>query len=156
ANQRDGGLRILFHDPVPGARDHAFLDVARGKAHHRRHGRPERFLAAERQDRDAQLARREKGLVVGGVLIEGGELREARMPGAGAGIELRVVPARRLAEAARPGRELVPEAVEIDALAAGDEALHVGAAEAEMPEQRVLEYLLPWADAGQWRVDDDK
>jgi hypothetical protein len=40
-NQRDGTFRILFHNPVPGVRDHSFFHVARGEAHHRRHGRAE-------------------------------------------------------------------------------------------------------------------
>ena len=91
--------------------------------------------------------------VVDRVLVEGRELREAGMHRAGQRVELRVVPPRRFAEAIGRGRELVPEAVEVDALAAGDEPLHVGPAEAEVPEQRVLQDLFPRPDAGHRRVD---
>ena len=75
------------------------------------------------------------------------------MHGARQGVQLRVVLARGLAEPRRGRGELVPEAIEIDALAARDQPLHVGPAEAEMPEQRVLENLFPRADAGNRRVD---
>src|SRR5262245_2285168 len=60
---------------------------------------------------------------------------------------------RGFAEPARVRRKLVPEAIEIDTLAPGDQALHVGAAKAEMPQQWVLEKLLPGPDPRQWRID---
>jgi hypothetical protein len=41
--------------------------------------------------------------------------------------------ARRIVDRLRVGRQLIPEAVEIDALAAGDQALLVRAAKIEMP-----------------------
>src|SRR5262249_53691849 len=47
----------------------------------------------------------------------------------------------------------VPEAIEIDALAPGDQALHVRAAKAEMPQQRILQDLLPGSDPWQRRID---
>ena len=50
------------------------------------------------------------------------------------------------------GGELVPEAVEINALATSHQALHVGPAEAEMPEQRILQNVVPWPDARHWRI----
>ena len=80
-----------------------------------------------------ELARRDEGPVFGGVLVEGRELRKARMHRARAGIELRVVPSGRLTEPLWGGGELVPEPVKVDALATGDQALHVRAAEAEVP-----------------------
>src|SRR5262245_62790813 len=76
------------------------------------------------------------------------------MHGARQGIELRVVITGILAEPARRRGELVPEAIEVDALAAGDEAFHVGTAEAKMPEQRVLQDVLPRSDARYRRVDE--
>src|SRR4030088_3254837 len=51
-----------------------------------------------------------------------------------------------------PGK-FVPEAVEIDALAAGDQALHVLTTEAKVPHGRILCDLIPGADAGQRRMD---
>ena len=60
------------------------------------------------------------------------------------------------AERARIGGELVPEAIEIDALAPGDQPLHVRPAEAEMPQQRVLEDLVPRADAWHRRIHHDE
>ena len=133
------------------------LDVAGGEAHDGRHHRAERLLAADRQHRHGQLALAgEEGAVVGRILIEGRELREAGMHGAGQGVELGVVLARGLRECGRGRRKLVPEAVEIDALAPRDQPLHVRSAEAEVPEQRVLQDFLPRTDAGQRRVDQDE
>jgi hypothetical protein len=42
--------------------------------------------------------------------------------------------ARGLAKRLRIGRKLVPEAIKVDAFAAGNQALHVRAAKAEMPQ----------------------
>src|SRR5438128_2475141 len=72
---------------------------------------------------------------------------------AGARVELRIVPAGSFVELLRIGRELVPEAVQVDALATGHQALHVRPAEAEVPEQGVLEDLLPRPDAGDGCID---
>ena len=46
----------------------------------------------------------------------------------------------------RAGRKLIPEPIQIDTFAPGHEALHVGAAETEVPKQRILENLFPGAD----------
>src|SRR3954468_6696398 len=51
-----------------------------------------------------------------------------------------------------PGK-FVPEAVEIDALPAGDQALHVLTTEAKVPHGRILCDLIPGSDAGQRRID---
>src|SRR5262245_61942749 len=71
-------------------------------------------------------------------------------------VELGVVLARRFAETRRCRRELVPEPVEIDALATLDQSFHVRPAKAEMPEQRIFEDFIPWPDAGQWCIDQDE
>ena len=60
--------------------------------------------------------------------------------------------ARRFVDRFGVGRQLVVEAVEIDALAARDQPLHVGAAEIEVPQQRALQDLVPRADARQRRI----
>ena len=62
--------------------------------------------------------------------------------------------ARGLAEALRIGRELVPEAVEVDPLAAGDQPLGIRALEREMPERARADDLVPGPDPGQRRVHD--
>ena len=64
--------------------------------------------------------------------------------------------ARHLGEAARRRGELVPEAIEIDALAAGDEALHVRPTESKVPQQRILENLVPGAHPRQGSIDQDE
>ena len=48
--------------------------------------------------------------------------------------------------------ELVPEAVEIDALASRDEPLGIRAAEGEMPEQGMAHEVVPGGDAGNRRI----
>ena len=55
--------------------------------------------------------------------------------------------AGRFAEGRRLGGKLVSEAIEINALSAGDQPLHIGTAEAEMPKERVFDNLVPWTDA---------
>src|SRR5262249_54205819 len=81
---------------------------------------------------------------------------EPGMHGARHGVQTRVMISSVFAEPAGRGRELVPETVEINAFAPGDEALHVRTAEAKMPEQRVFEGFFPWSDARQRRVNQSK
>ena len=64
--------------------------------------------------------------------------------------------ARGLAERLRIRGKLVPEAVKIDAFTSGDQPLHIGAAEAEMPQEWALEYFLPRSDPGQRCVHQDE
>ena len=71
-------------------------------------------------------------------------------------VQLGVMLTRGLGEAAGRRGKLVPEAVEVDALAARDEALHVGPAEPEVPQQRVLQDLLPRADPRHRSVDQNE
>src|SRR5947209_7541315 len=54
------------------------------------------------------------------------------------------------------GGEVIPEAIKVDPLAPGDEALHVRATEPEMPEQRALDDLFPRSDPRHRRIDQDK
>ncbi len=96
--------------------------------------------------------RGEPRAVVDRVPVEGGELAEAGPHAALRGVESGVVLTRGLGKMRGVGGELVPEAVEVDALAARDEALHVGAAEPEMPEQRVFQDLVPGPDTRHRRV----
>ena len=145
-NQGDGGLRVFFHYPMTGFWDHTFFYVACCKTHDLRHCTAERFFASQREDRDIKLPRRNKCAVVDRILVKCCELRKARMHGARTRVQLRVMPPSRLAETARSGGELVPKPVEVNPFASRDEPLHIRTAEAEMPEQRVLENVLPWAN----------
>src|SRR3546814_7729181 len=67
---------------------------------------------------------------------------------AGHRIELRIMRARRFGETRRRGGEFIPEPIEVDSLPASDQSLHVRPAEAEMPEQRALQYLFPRTQIG--------
>jgi hypothetical protein len=71
-------------------------------------------------------------------------------------VELGVVNASGLAEPAGRGRELVPDPIEIDALAPRHEPLHIRTAKAEVPEQRIFQDFFPWPNAGQRRIDENK
>src|SRR5262245_15534761 len=155
-NHGDRGIRILFHDPVPTIRDHAFLDVTGGKAHHLGHSLSEGFLATQSEYRHGEFTFGKKVLVVDGILVKCGKLHEPGMHSALHGVPTRITIASVFAEPAGRGRELVPETVEINAFAAGDEALHVRTAKAKMPEQRVFEDFFPWSDTGQRRVNQSK
>ena len=139
---------------MAGLGDHHLPHVLGRGAHHDGHGRPEGGGAADRQHRHRQLAAGEEGLVVLRILVEGGELFEAGMHGAGQGVERGVVLARSLAEAGRVGGELVPEAVEVDPLPPRHQAFRIRPLEGEMPERPAADDLLPRADAGQRRVHD--
>src|SRR5277367_1399785 len=75
------------------------------------------------------------------------------MHGAGQRIEPRVMLPRRFRKFGWVGREFVPETVEIDAFATFDESLHVRAAKAEMPEERIFQYLFPRSYAWHRRID---
>jgi hypothetical protein len=103
-------------------------------AHDHRHRRPERLFAADRQHRHGQLATGDKSLVVDGVLVEGRELAETGAHCARLCVQPGIMFARGLAKRPRIGRKLVPEAIEVDAFATGNQALHVRATKAEMPQ----------------------
>src|SRR5690349_2539282 len=141
---------------MPRIRDHQLLDVNRGGPHHHRHGRAEGFLAADGEDRHAQLAVGDERLVVDRVLIKGGELVEAGVHRAGLRIEPGVVFAGLLAEPARVGRELVPEPIEVDSLPSGHEPFSVRTLEGEMPEGTAANDLIPWPDARQRRIQENE
>ncbi len=151
----DGGhgqCRLLFHQPVTGIGDHRAGDIQRGEPHFIGHRRTERFLGADREHRHGQLAVRDEGFVVDGVAGKCRELFERGMHCAGPRIERRIMFARRLVDRFRIGGQFVPEAIQINALAALHQTFDVRSAEIEMPEQRALRDFFPVADAGQRRV----
>src|SRR5882672_3549387 len=63
---------------------------------------------------------------------------------------------RALAEAFWVGGKFVPEAVQINPLAPFDQALHIWAAESEMPQHRGLQDFFPRTNPGNWRIDKNK
>src|SRR2546421_6946500 len=146
-------LRLLFRDPVPAVRDDRIFDVIGDTPYHLTDPRAECSFATEGQDRHLKLALREERPVVGRILAERQELGKAGSHCAGLRIERRIMLALCFIEALRVHGKLVPEAVEIDALAAGDQALHVLTTEAKVPHGRILGDLIPGSDAGQRRID---
>src|SRR5215470_2181212 len=148
AHDLDRRLWVLLHDPMSGAWDDSLMDVTGGETHDGGHRRAERLLAAHGQYWHREFPLREEGPIIDGVLIERRELREASVHGARQRVELRIVIACGFTEPARVRGELVPEAIEIDALAPRDQPLHVRTAKAEMPQQWIPQDLLPGADPG--------
>src|ERR1700761_7806529 len=119
---------------MPGSQDDLFLHIRRRGTHDNSHGWSERLFAAHRQHRHCQLAPGDKGLVVDRVLVESGELAETGMHCAGLRVQSGIMFARSVAKRLWIGGKLVPEAIEVDAFAAGNQALHVRATKAEMPQ----------------------
>src|SRR5439155_26614399 len=146
-------LRLLFRDPVPAIRDDHIFDVVGDTPHNRADHGAECSFATEGQDRHLKLALRKERPVVGRILAERQELGKAGSHSAGLRIERRIMLALRFIKPLLVPGKFVPEAVEIDALAAGDQALHVRTPEAKVPHGRILCDLIPGSDAGQRRVD---
>jgi hypothetical protein len=63
--------------------------------------------------------------------------------------------ARRFIDRLRIGREFVPEAVEVNALAALDQALDIGPAEVEVPQRRAPHVFIPRTDAWKRSIHGD-
>ena len=135
--------RVLFHDPVTGVGHERFLHIRGGLTHDGRHHGSKRKLAADSEHWHFELAAGQKRLVIDGVLREGAKLREARAHRPRHRIERRVVLTLLLVEAFRIALELIPEAVEVDALTTLDQAFHIGAAEAKLPHARIFLDLSP-------------
>ena len=112
-----------------------------------------RMIAADRENRHLQLALGEKLLIVDGIIRECRELAaEGVVNRLRPGVERGIMLARRLVDAGGICRQLVVEAVEQDALAPGDQALDVGAAEIEVPDLRILQLVVPVPEPGQRRI----
>src|SRR4029077_21248102 len=155
-DELDRGRGVFFHDPVAGIWHLALVHIRGRSAHHGCHHWAERFPATHSKYRHGQLALGHERFVVAGVLIEGFELLEAGVHRARLGIKLRIVRAGRVIEFFRIGRKLVPEAIEVDALASLYEALGIRAPEREMPERMAPNDILPRPDAGRRGIDQDK
>jgi len=149
ADELDGRLRVLLHDPVPGIRNDSGADVAANKAQLDRHTLAKGFFGAQGQDWHFQLASlREERLVVLGILTECGELLERVVHRMGSCVQSRVMLARLLIDLLRIRGELVPEAIQVDPLATLHEPLDIGTAEVEVPEKWTAHNRVPVADTG--------
>ena len=129
-------------------RHHRFLHVIGGVAHHDCHVGAERFFAADGQHRHGQPGGAGDAVVGDVVFGDGGELGEGGAHGAGLGVQSGVVAAGGFVDFSGGGGEFVSEAVEVDALAAGHQALGVLAAEIEVPQLWAEDDLVPRGDAG--------
>src|SRR5438445_9994261 len=136
---------------MTGSRDDRLLYVDRHVTHDHCLQRTERLLPADSQDGHREFHLLENFVVcrIGG---ECGELREASPHASGLcvggceEISGSFVGFRWIA------REIVPDSVEIDALATCDKPLCVGTVEVEMPDARIQENRVPRLDAGNGRV----
>ncbi len=102
------------------------------------------------------MVRFNQDLVVCGVLGKGLEVLEAGVHGPGLGVLGGVKGAGGFVGLPGVAGEVVPDAVEVDALAAGDEAVLVRALEREVPEAMVLDDVVPRGNAGDGSVHDDE
>ncbi len=142
-NRGNRRLRLFFHQPMPRIWNHHLRHIGGGGAHDDRHGRTEGLFAADGKDRHGQFTRRDEGLIVDRILVEGLELFERGMHGALAGVEFRVMLPRLFVKALRIGGEFVPEAVEIDPLAPGDQPFFIRAPKGKMPQRVAACDLVP-------------
>ena len=132
ADKSHGVGGIFFHEPVAGVGDHGFAHVGGYVAHDCRLHGAEGLRSTDGEDRHGKFCALE-GLVVFYVLREGFEVFEAGMHGSGFGVLRSVELACEFVGLSGSGAEIVPNAVEVDALAALDEAVFVGAPKGEVP-----------------------
>src|SRR6202022_3805791 len=102
-------------DPVARARNDGGADVGADESNLFGLARAEELLRADGENRHVQLPGGEQSFVVARILRERGELLESVVHRVGARIQRRIMPAGRLVDRFRVGRQLIPEAVEIDA-----------------------------------------
>src|SRR5258707_2201795 len=127
-------------------RNHHLGHIDRGVAHHDRLVTSKRLLATDCEDRHGEL-RTHGHHVVLRILPDGAKLSESRMHCAWQGVELGIVLPCHLVDLRRITGELIPKAVEIDALSSRHQTLHVRPAEIELPEQRATHGGIPGTGA---------
>src|SRR5262249_11878973 len=131
-------------------------DVGRSKADFRREVSAIRMIATDREHGKSQLALRHQLLIVDCVLRESGKLPAERIVnGAGASVQRGIVVAGLLVNAGGGCGQLIIKAIKQDALASGDQTLHVGAAKIEMPDFWIFKLIIPVADPGKRRIHYD-
>src|SRR4051812_42882903 len=102
------------------------------------------MIAPDCQHRHLQSAVTDGCLVIEHILIERRELGKTRMHPTRFCVKVRIMSAGSLVEPGRVGGKVIPEPIEIDALTALNQPLHVGSTESEVPQQRALENIVPW------------
>src|SRR5882757_7548519 len=117
---------------MPAIPDDQIFDVIGDTPHHGADHRAECSFATESQDRHLKLALCKKRSVVSRIPAERQELGETRSHCARLRIERRIMLPLRFIKPLRVPGKFVPETVEIDALAASDQALHVQTTEAKV------------------------
>src|SRR5271170_827209 len=145
----------FFHEPVARVRHDGFAHVDGDLAEDDGLGSAEGFFSAYGENGHCELGARED-LVMLYVLGKGLELSEAGSHGAGFGVLCSIEFSRCFIGLAGAGTEVVPDAVEIDALAALHEAFFIDAPKGEVPEAVVFDDVVPWCDAGEGSVHDDE
>ncbi len=155
ANEGDCVCGAFFHEPVAGVGHDSFSHVNGDVSHDDGLGCAKGFASA-----DGEYGHGEFGLlkdfVVFHILREGFEVSEARAHGAGFGVLGGVELSRRFVGLCGTGAEVIPDAVEIDALAALHETLFLRTPEGEVPELVVFYDVVPGGDARQRSVHDDQ
>src|SRR5580698_3173503 len=117
---------------MAGAGDHRLGYIDGDVAHDDSLGCSERFLAADRKYGHGQLGSL-KDFIILHVLRESGELRKARPHGARLGILRGIIRTRSLVRLGGIAGEIVPDAIEIDALASLYQPLGIRSVEGEVP-----------------------
>lgn len=155
ADEGDGVSGVFFHEPVAGVGDDGFANVDGDVAHDDDLGCADGFRSAYGEDGHGEF-RAGEDFVVFCVLGEGFEVLETSVHGSGFGVLGGVELSRGFVGLGGAGAEVVPDAVEVDALAALYEAVFVGTPEGEVPEPVVFDDVVPGRDAGEGRVHDDE
>src|SRR5437868_5615257 len=146
ANKRHGFCGALFHQPMPGARNDRFLNLARDVPHDHRLKRTKRLLSADSQDGHRQLHAL-KNFIILYVLGKRGELGEASSHSAWLRISGGKEISGRVVRLGGIASEVIPNPIEVDTLAASHESFGIRAVKIEMPNSGVQQNLLPRFDA---------
>src|SRR6266403_2370835 len=145
-NQLDGGVWILLHDPVPGVGHDGARDVAGGELHMIGHVLTEKLFGTDGQHRRSDLAvLGEQRLVVSGVLAECPKLLEGVVHRMRPCVQGSKVLPRVFIDPLGVCGQIVPEAIEVDALPALHQTLLVRTPEIEVPQHRAANDVVPIA-----------
>src|SRR5229473_5755009 len=146
ANQHHGFRRPLFHQPMPGASNDHLSNIGRHVAHDLRLLWTKRLLSAYSQHGHGQLHLLEDFVVLR-VLRKSGELSEPSPHPTQLRISGRKKVSGGLVGLGGIAGEIIPYAIEVDALTTGHKPFGVGPVKVEMPNSWIQENLIPRLDA---------
>src|SRR6267154_590202 len=146
ANQRHGFRRPLFHQPMPGASNDHLSNIGRHVAHDHRLQWTKRLLSAYSQYGHGQLHLLEDFVVLR-VLRKSGELSEPSPHPTRLRIGGRKKVSGGLIGLGGIAGEIIPYAIEVDALTTGHKPFGVRPVKVEMPNSWIQENLIPRLDA---------